>query len=115
MLPFMTDWKLCSQPNTKWVSNDRTIELYVDGDSRVTGTMNVNGDLIEIYLTEGPLRSTEMHVYSKSVLEDEILSYEDKYEFWVCTYRSEKEFVATVKKTSFYKVGQQIIFHRVDD
>ena len=24
------DWKLCNQPNTKWVSDDKSIVLYVE-------------------------------------------------------------------------------------
>ena len=43
------DWKLCNQPNTKWVSDDESIVLYVENSCKITGTMRVNGEDIEVY------------------------------------------------------------------
>lgn len=109
------DWKLCNQPNTKWVSDDESIVLYVENSCKITGTMRVNGDDIEVYVTEGPGRAQELNIYPIGVLDQTIISEEDKYEYWSCFYKSENEFVATVKKTAFYKLGEKIKFHKVTD
>ena len=109
------DWKLCNQPNTKWVSDDESIVLYVENSCKITGTMRVNGEDIEVYVTEGPGRAKELDIYPIGVLDQTIISEEDKYEYWSCFYKSENEFVATVKKTTFYKLGQKIRFHKVED
>ena len=109
------DWKLCNHPNTKWVSDDESIVLYVENSCKIIGTMRVNGDDIEVYVTEGPGRAQELNIYPIGVLDQTIISEEDKYEYWSCFYKSENEFVATVKKTAFYKLGQKIRFHKVTD
>lgn len=109
------DWKATSQPNTHWVSSDGTINFYVDSNRKATGTMLVNGERMEIYMNEGQLRSSEMNIYTIDILSKERIEIEDKYEHWVCSYESESMFVATVEKTTFYEIGQEIVFYRVDN
>ena len=109
------DWKLCNQPNTKWVSDDESIVLYVENSCKITGTMRVNGEDIEVYVTDGPGRAQELDIYPIGGLYQTIISEEDKYEYWSCFYKSENELVATVKKTTFYKLGEKIKFHKVED
>ena len=113
MYPSKYKWKVCSQANTKWVSADGTIVFCVNDNHKATGTMLINGEIIDIYMAEGPLRSEEMHIYPKSVLQHEVISENDKYEFWICSYKSEQKFIATVEKTTFYETGKKITFHRV--
>lgn len=115
MYPSKYKWKVCTQLNTKWVSEDGTIVFNVNDSYSATGTMNLNGEVVDVYMVEGPARSEEMHIYPISVLEKESIPEKDKYEYWLCSYKSEKEFVATVKKTTFYEVGQKITFYRVDE
>lgn len=109
------EWKVCGQANTTWVSDDESIVFHVNDNHHATGTINVNGEIIDIYVTEGPLRGREMHVYPINVLEDEVISESDKYEWWICSYKSKKKFVATVEKSTFHETGQKITFRRVDD
>ena len=115
MTPAKTEWKLCQQPNTKWLSEDGIITFCVDDSGKTTGTMQINGEEIEIYATEGPLNSTTLHIFPIAVLQDEMISEEDKYEYWTCSYKSEERFIATVKTTTYFEEGQKITFHRVDD
>lgn len=115
MTPTKTKWKLVRQPNTKWVSEDGTITFYVDENCVATGTMLIDGEEIEILLREGPLRSVELGVYPIDYFEREDRSPEDKYEHWLCAYKSAKRFIATVKTTTYFEEGQKITFHRVDD
>lgn len=110
MTPQKFDWKPCRQTNTTWVSEDETIVFHVNGDHVATGTLDVDGELIHIYLAEGPSRSTEMELFPADVLEDEIISEEDRLELWLCTYLSEDKFVAKVENTTFYEPGTEFVF-----
>ena len=117
MTPSKYKWKVNQQPNTKWVSEDGTISLYVkinDNSIQTTGTICTNGELIDIYMIEGPARSTEMHIYPIDVLKDESISSKDKYEYWTCSYKSDEKFIATVKETTFFNVGDEITFLKTD-
>lgn len=111
--PSAYKWKISNQLNTKWISEDGTIVFSVNDNHLVTGTIDVNGKVMEIYIVTEPEAGTGMHIYPISVLEYESKSEEDKYEYWICSYETEKEFIATVRKTTFYGVGQKITFHKV--
>ena len=115
MTPAKTRWKLVRQPDTRWESEDGTITFYVDENCVATGTILINGEEVEICLLEGPLRSVELDVFPIDIVETGITSSEDRYEHWLCSYKSEKRFVATVKNTTYFEEGQKITFHRVDD
>ena len=103
------------QPNTKWISEDGTIEFtvsdveYVEfGDIR--GTLTADDQTVEFivdFAIDGP-----MFLYPTEALDQDILSV--NYEEWFCTYRP-KRFVAVVEKTTFFEVGQEIVFYRVDE
>lgn len=108
------EWKVCRQPNTKWESDDESIVFSVNDSCLATGTMNVNGEIIEVFITEGPPRSRQMFVYPLDVLELEIIPEKDRYEYWICSYESENEFMATVEETTFYEVGQRITFNKIE-
>lgn len=110
--PSTYEWKPCMQPNTQWVSEDGTIGFCVSDGGWATGTISINGESIEIYLSEGPERSVEMHIYPISVLEQEVIPESDKYEHWMCEYVSEDKFVATVNRTTFLEEGKKITFHK---
>ena len=108
-------WKLSRQLNTKWVSEDDTIVFSVDNNHLVTGLMSMGDDSIEIGILCEPEAGAGLHIYPINVLEEEVISTKDQYEYWLCSYKSEKEFIATVKKTTFFEEGEQITFYRVDD
>ena len=108
-------WKVCNQANTKWVSEDESVIFSVNDNFQATGLININGECVEIYMTEGPVRSKEMHIYPIEVLEYGTISEKDKYEYWICSYESEGKFVATVKKTTFFEAGKQLVFYRTQD
>lgn len=109
------EWKISSQTNTQWISEDETITFSVNDSRVITGVMEVDSKVVEIYIATEPQAGAGMHIYPINVIEFDSRSTEDRYEYWVCSYESEKEFVATVKKTTYYNVGQEIKFTRVDD
>ena len=115
--PATAYWSPAQQPNTKWVSEDGTIVFTVNdveyvsfGD--VTGTLTVDNQTVEFvvdFMVSGP----NMFLCPTEMLETPNGDYTD-YEEWICTYRP-KHFVAVVEKTTFFEVGQEIVFYRVDE
>ena len=101
------------QEDTKWASDDGTINFYVDSDRKATGEMVVDGECIEFYITDN--MAAEISIYDKRVLDDEFIKEEDMYENWICSYKSKDRFVATVEKTTYFKVGQKISFKKIKE
>jgi len=112
--PTIVDKKPTGQPNTKWVSADESIVLYVDEDHTVTGTMKIGRENIGINVYFEKEAGTGMMIFPKKMLEEDDVITEE-LEYWSCWYKSKKEFVATVKTTTFLKVDQTIVFYRVDE
>ena len=109
--PTIIEKRPCSQANTKWVSEDKTIVFYVDDNYQATGTMNIENETVDFYMTNDT--GAGMHIFPLSVLEEDIIDTEDKYEYWLCSFKNKRKFVATVKDTTYFEVGQEIIFYRV--
>ena len=111
------EWKPIRQPNTKWVSEDETIAFYVGNNLDIFGTINVDGELIDVYIAFGAERDTSMYIYPASAvdLEKNLLYDYLKYGYWSCDFKSESEFVATVRDFPFFEKGDEFIIHRVDE
>ena len=102
-----------NQPNTKWASYDERIVFSVNNTQNAIGELLIENERIPFYLTHD--MGNGMYLYNLNVLESNVERTEDQYEYWICTYKSKKQFTATVKQTTFFKVGEKIEFHRVDD
>lgn len=100
-----------SQPNTKWVSDDGTISFYVDGNKHATGEMIINDEYVEFYIV-GDM-GAGIHIYDIDVIDDEIVYQQNRYEYWLCSFKSKNKFVAEVKKTTYFEVDQKITFEKV--
>ena len=109
--PWMLEKSPLNQPNTKWLSEDETIEFLVGEDYMATGTMRVNGKDVEFCIFSD--RRAGLLLYPISVLDDDITHQNDRYEEWLCRYKA-NEFVATVWKTTFFEEKQKIKFYRVE-
>ena len=105
-LPSDAKRKISSQPNTKWVSEDGTIEFYVHENGEATGTIVVSGDTVEILLACNPYKNILIFPITK---EDNPLAAEQ----WICSYKSMDKFVATVQWGEYSEAGQEIVFHKV--
>ncbi len=110
--PFTYARKPTNQPNTTWVSSDETIVFTVSSTCDTTGQMVVNGEVVEFCLTTYP--GSVMNLYDTVVLDTNIETPESRYEQWTCSYKSKAFFIATVKDTTFFEVGKEISFYRVD-
>ena len=105
---------LNSQPNTTWISEDKTIVFSVDPNTKITGTINLDEKCYDFYLVD--FMGADIIIYPTSAIEKEgPIDDNEKYEYWSCSYKSKKKFVATVKKTTFFEEGQKITFYRVDE
>lgn len=111
--PIIAERRPCSQPNTKWMSEDETIEFTVNADNRATGKMILDGGTIEFYMTND--MGSGMHLFPIEVLKDSIIDTNDEYEYWLCSFKNKKKFIATVKDTTYFDVGEKIVFHRIDE
>lgn len=71
----------------------------------------MDGENVEFYLT--CTTGSEIFLYRLDKISDG-LHVEDQYEYWVCDYKSKSKFVATVRETTFFHPGEQIVFYRVE-
>lgn len=110
--PTIVKKRPCSQPNTKWVSEDNTISFYVDENCVSTGQIDIDGEIVDFYLTND--MGLGVHLFSLKVLDTNIETLEDEYEYWLCSFKSKKKFIATVKRTTYFHVGDKITFYKVN-
>jgi len=110
--PIVVERRPCSQPNTKWMSEDKKIVFTVDDNNHAMGEMFLDGGTIGFYMTND--MGSGMHLFDLSVIDTAVETTENEYEYWICSYKSKKEFIAIVKKTTYFDVGEKIVFHRMD-
>ena len=111
--PFIYKRHPFGQPNTVWRSTDGTVEFKIPEDKYAGfGTITKDGDTVEIYVTSDT--GSGMYIYNKSVLDDDVIALNSELEKWHCSYKSKKRFIAEVKKTTYFEVGQKIEFTRSD-
>lgn len=105
--------KPCNQPNTVWQSEDGRITFTVSDRAvgGATGTIALDGENVRFYLT--CTMGSEIFLYRLDKISDG-LHAEDQYEYWVCDYKSKRKFIATVRETTFFQPGEQIVFYRVE-
>lgn len=104
--PIIAERRPCSQPNTKWMSEDEIIEFTVNADNCATGKIILDGETIKFYMAND--RGSGMYLFPIEVLEDSIIDTNDEYEYGLCTYKSKKEFTATVKQTTFLTLEKRL-------
>ena len=108
----------CLQHETYWKSECGRIEFTVlseDDDYGAIGKMTIDGNVIEFFLTNA--LNSKTILYDPSVRETKLVdSDEDVYETWKCAYVSKDKFIAYVEETTYFEVGEKIVFHKtVDD
>ena len=104
----------CDQPGTEWVSEDGSIEIYVDENQYATGSMNIKGTEIP-FIFSGEIRGEIIDIYAIEAKGREGLYPEERYETWRGNFKRKDKFTVTVEKTTYFEVGEKITFYRVDD
>ena len=111
--PTIVDKKPCGQPNTKWISADKSIVLNVDSEHTVTGTIKIGSNDIKICVFFEREAGTGMRIFPE--MNEKEYATTEELEYWSCWYKSKKKFVATVKTTTFFEEDQKITFYRVEE
>lgn len=115
MTPTSAQWRLYNQPNTSWVSDDGSVIFSVDNDGNAMGIIRVNGESVEVIVVEGVERDTGMYLFYSDHQGRPANQFDNKCEYWQCSYKSPDMFVATVKETTFFEEGQKITFNKVTE
>jgi len=105
-----------SQPNTKWVSENGSIEFYVQEDGKCIGTIIVNGEPIDVLFVFGI--KTTLYIYPLDALDEEtnVLDGDSMLEHWMCSYKSKDKFVVTTtSKSTYFRGDQKIVFRKTGD
>lgn len=105
-----------NQLGSKWISSDKSIELVIksDYDHNSFCTMKFDtGETRKFFLAFD--YGFGMYLYDESVFYTPAFNDDTRYEHWNCSFINRRKFVATVEKTTFFELGQEITFYRVDE
>lgn len=108
----------CDQKNTKWISEDGRISFW--SDETGSGVIENGDETIEIHVGIGPATEIDIYPLENVVPYDEEIGTGFKVtgeaiEHWVGDFKYKDHFTATVKRTTYFHVGDQITFYRVDE
>ena len=78
-----------------------------------TGYVLHNGEKVEVIFVFGI--STVLELYMPEAIDRLGLYPEERYEVWSGSFDQADSFTATVKQTTFFSVGQELKFSRIDD
>lgn len=107
----------CDQPGTTWKSDDGNITFSIDELGAGKGWININDESIAIAVSIGPATGLDIYPLSGVVQDEEsrrILG-DICLEHWLGTFKKDSEFIAEVKESTYYSMGDKIHFYRVDN
>ena len=100
----------CDQPNSIWVSGDNNIIIRIDSHQHGKGIIKIDNKEIEFIFTNGPGYNIDLYsISSENCLG---LNEEEHYENWTGNFVNRNKFIATVKETTFFTVGDKITFYK---
>jgi hypothetical protein len=103
----------CDQPNSKWMSEDQSTYFEMDESGNGTGYLLLNGETVEfLFMCD---IATKIMLYAPEAIDRLGLYPEETYEIWSGSFDQADSFTATVKQTTFFSVGQELKFYRIDD
>ena len=103
----------CDQLNSKWISEDQTMYFEMNEPGIGTGYVLHNGEKVEVIFVFGI--STVLELYMPEAIDRLGLYPEERYEVWSGSFDQADSFSATVKQTTFFTVGQELKFYRIDE
>ena len=100
------------QANTNWKSADSKITFSVqESYEKAFGNMIIDSEAIEFFMIQD--MGSGMYFYSlDSVDESGVLHEEGLYAEFYCSYISKDQFVATVVKSRYLPIGEEVVFHK---
>lgn len=102
----------CDQPNSKWESEDQSIYFEMDEYGLGTGYLLSNGEKVEFLIQYVHAR---IEIYASEAIDRMGVYSKETYEIWWGSFDQADSFTATVKQTTFFSVGQELKFYRIDD
>ena len=103
----------CDQPNSKWMSEDQSMYFEMDESGIGTGYLLLNGETVEfLFMCD---IATKIMLYAPEAIDRLGLYPEETYEIWSGSFDQADSFSATVKQTTFFTVGQELKFYRMDE
>ena len=104
-----------NQPSTTWRSEDGSITFHIpeDRSTWILGTMEVDGQNLDITIHMVPNECRAI-VYLTSAT-GTIPPIEPRIEGWHTTVVSKKTFRIEIRESIYFREGQTIVFHRVDE
>lgn len=103
----------CDQPNSKWMSEDQSMYFEMDESGIGTGYLLLNGETVEfLFMCD---IATKIMLYAPEAIDRLGLYPEETYEIWSGSFDQADSFTATVKQTTFFTVGQELKFYRMDE
>ena len=103
------------QPNTKWISDDSKIEFSVDDTNIPIGVLHNGDENIEICLAMSRGMGNTIEVYLADDLEDGAFEEGKRLETWTAKFKKASKFEVTVVESTYYTVGDTIVFFRIDE
>ena len=112
--------QMCSEPNidnspyqyplSKWESTDGSVDFYMGEDKIGYGTITANGETVDVYFTF----YDEKEAYCYDIADYWVAHTVEMLEIWDIDC-SDKKFVATVYETTYFEVGEEIVFELVEE
>ena len=102
----------CDQPNSKWMSDDQSMYFEMDEIGLGTGYLSRNGEKVEFLFR---CAQSRIEIYAPEAIGRLGLYPEETYEIWWGSFDQADSFTATVKQTTFFTVGQELKFYRMDE
>ncbi len=97
------------QRNTDWVSTQGDIRFHIKETGIGIGTMCVGEETIPFGIATGPAISIDLYH-----IDDNGEHVGVSFESWIGDYKDKDTFTATVKRTTYFKEGEQITFVKVN-
>ena len=107
-----------NQPSTTWRSEDGSITFHIpeDRSTWILGTMEVDGQNLDIIIDVAPAECWA-GIYLSSVVDTfpETAEADSPLEEWCTSVISAKTFQVEIRESIYFREGQTIVFHRVDE
>ena len=100
------------QPGTTWISEDLSMHIQIDENQQGKIYIQVDEEEYEFLFT---CAAVDIEIYKLEAKDRPGLYAEELPEIWESDFLTDSQFTATVKKTTFFNVGDTITFYRTNN
>lgn len=102
----------CDNPGTQWVSEDGNVSFHISESGYGTGVLYTSAQFINIHVSFDMAVGINLY-YAEDFHNNARTGF--PFETWEGDYTSDQSFVATVIKSTYFDVGDEIEFYRVSN